>query len=128
MISLDGIELPDGLLWQADLNYCPIKQEGKPSITGRLVLNRGRMKDGRPIVLVGNDKAWVLLGQLKLISALRLIPKMMTLNYHGAEYSVRWDYADADHFVARPLVEHTDEPTDDDIYLLPLLKLIEVLS
>ncbi|WP_354624836.1 hypothetical protein [Psychromonas sp. MME2] len=127
MISLDGIELPDGLRWQADLNYCPIKQEGKPSITGRLVLNRGRMKDGRPIVLTSGN-AWAPYSKIKLLSALRLTPTMMQLSYHGTIYNVRWDYADAEHFVATPLVEHTDEPTDDDIYLLPLIKLIEVLD
>lgn len=128
MILLDGIELPEGLLWQGDLDYCPIKQEAKPAITGRLVLNRGRMKDGRPIVLTGNQSAWITLGKLKRISELRLIPKMMHLNYHGTTYQVRWDYAQDDHFNAKPLYEHIDVINDDDLYMLETLKLIEVLD
>jgi len=128
MILLDGIELPAGLLWQADLNYCAIKQEGKPSITGRMVLNRGRMKDGRPIVLVGNQNAWLTLGELKTISELRLIPKMMQLNYHGTTYNVRWDYGQADHFAYKQIHEHTDVIDDNDQLMLETIKLIEVLS
>ena len=127
MISLEGIELPDGLRWKEDLNYCPIKQESKISITGRLLLNRGQMKDGRPIVLASAN-AWAFYSKIKQISTLRLTPKMMELNYQGTVYNVRWDYADPEHFVAEPLVEHTDEPDDGDVYKLPLIKLIEVLE
>lgn len=128
MIILDGITLPSGLRWDADLDYCPIKQEAKTSITGRLILNRGRMQDGRPIVLTGNESAWLTLSEVKIISETRLIPALMSLNYHGKLYSVRWDYGQADHFVAKPLHEYADAESDDELYTLETLKLIEVLA
>ena len=128
MILLDGITLPSGLRWEADLDYCAIKQEAKPSITGRLILNRGKMQDGRPIVLVGNESAWLTLAEVKTLSETRLTPAMMALNYHGSLYNVRWDYGQADHFVAKPLHENADAESDDDIYTIETLKLIEVLE
>lgn len=128
MIKLNNITLPDGLRWDADLDYCPIKQESKTSITGKIILNRARMKDGRPIVLVGNSHAWVTLAEANQISALRLTPELMELNYHGTLYNVRWDYGDDFHFVAKPLFDHDEALNDDDIYTLDSIKLIEVLD
>lgn len=128
MIILDGITLPSGLRWDADLDYCPIKQSAKTSITGRVILNRARMQDGRPIVLTGNESAWLTLAEVKTLSETRLIPVMMELNYHGKLYSVRWDYGQADHFVAKPLHEYADAESDDELYTLETLKLIEVLA
>ncbi|WP_417698100.1 hypothetical protein [Psychromonas sp.] len=128
MISLNAIELPSGLRWQSDFNYCPIKQESKTSITGRLILNRGKMLDGRPIVLVGGGNAWLTLAEVKAISELRLTPTVMELNYHGTIFNVRWDYGDDAHFVATPLFEHSDAESDDDQYTLDSIKLFEVLD
>lgn len=128
MITLDGIPLPDGLRWHADTNYCPIKQTSKTSITGRVILNRARMKDGRPIVLQGNSNAWLTLEASNAISALRLTPSLMSLNYHGTTYQVRWDYGDEAHFVSTPLFEHDEAPIDSDLYALETIKLIEVLD
>ncbi|MEG3753088.1 hypothetical protein [Psychromonas arctica] len=128
MISLNAIELPSGLRWLANLSYCPIKQESRTSITGRLILNRGKMLDGRPIVLVGNSNAWLTLAKVKEISELRLTPTLMELNYHGTTYKVRWDYGDESHFVATPLFDNSDAESDDDEYTLDTIKLIEVLE
>ncbi|MDN2661852.1 hypothetical protein OW492_00505 [Psychromonas sp. 14N.309.X.WAT.B.A12] len=128
MISLNAIELPSGLRWQSDFNYCPIKQESKTSITGRVILNRGKMFDGRPVVLVGNGNAWLTLAEVKTISSLRLTPAVMELNYHGTTYNVRWDYGDESHFVATPLFDKSDAENDGDQYTLETIKLIEVLE
>jgi len=128
MITLNDITLPSGLRWEADLDYCAIKQEKKTSITGRLILSRGKMKEGRPIVLQGNGNAWLTLAEAITISNLRLTPEIMTLNYHGTTFNVRWDYGDTEHFVATPLFDTEDAESDDDQYTLETLKLIEVLD
>ena len=128
MITLNDITLPCGLRWEADLDYCAIKQESKTSITGRLILSRGEMKEGRPIVLQGNGNAWLTLAEATTISNLRLTPQVMALNYHGSTFNVRWDYGDAEHFVATPLFDTEDAEGDDDQYTLETLKLIEVLD
>jgi hypothetical protein len=128
MITLNNITLPEGLRWESNLSYCAIKQESQTSITGRLILSRGKMKEGRPISLTGNGNAWLTLAEANQISALRLSPELMEFNYHGLVYNVRWDYGDADHFICTPLFDNADAESDDDKYTLETLKLIEVLD
>ncbi|PKF60615.1 hypothetical protein CW745_13875 [Psychromonas sp. psych-6C06] len=128
MIKLNGITLPDGLLWPNKTDYCPIKQQNHIAITGKTLLLRGRLIDGRPIHLVGNGHAWLSLAQVNAISQTRLTPALLTLDFHGELFNVRWDYSQADHFTAKHLHQNDADQSDDAEYTLETLKLIEVLD
>lgn len=128
MITLNDIELPDGLVWPGQTDYCAIKQQNEPSITGVMILSRGRMQDGRPITLVGNGNAWTTKKVAIEIGETRINPALLSLNYNGKTFKVRWDYSQSDHFVAKHLHDNDDEQTDDTPFIIETIKLIEVLD
>ena len=124
-MKLNGVVLPPGLVWK-DLDYCKIKQTESESVTGKTVIQRGTMQDGRPITLEGGERAWLKRSDAETISALRLNLDPLTLDYHGTEYKVRFVLSDSAHFVTRGVFDdlRMDEP--ETMCTIRLMKLIEV--
>lgn len=128
MMTLNGIALPDGLVWR-DLDYCAIKQDAKKSITGRTLLLRGREKDGRPITLTGTEQtAWLTRAQAVALSGLRTELDRLTFVVNGATYMVRFALHESDHFVVKPLWPDAPADQESDMYYIETIKLIEVLE
>lgn len=126
-ITLAGIELPDDLDWQDEYGgWSPVKREHTEGGTGKLIIQCGLRKDGRPITLAstsqGTTGAWCKRSVVEQIRSKLTETGVMPLNIHGREFSVVW--SDADPFSAEQIVRVAD-PDDDDYYAI-LLKLIEV--
>ncbi len=59
-MTLDGIELPDDLLWVDEFDWNPVAQDIDRSLTGALMIQEQAKLYGRPITLTGGDEAgWV---------------------------------------------------------------------
>ncbi len=56
-MTLDGIELPDDLLWVDEFDWNPVAQDIERSLTGALMVQEQAKLYGRPITLTGGDEA-----------------------------------------------------------------------
>ena len=125
--SLAGIELPDDLDWQDEYGgWSPIKREHTEGGTGKLIIQFGQRKEGRPITLAstsqGSTGAWCKRSVVEQIRAKLSETEVMPLILRGVEHSVTW--APESPFTAEQLFRIAD-PDGDDYYTI-LLKLIEV--
>lgn len=125
MITLNGVVLPPGLVWK-DLDYCKLKQSEHEGVTGKTVIQRGTMQDGRPITLESDGRAWLKRTEAETISALRVELDPLTLNYHGTEYKVRFVLSDASHFVTRGVFDELRMDEPETMCAITTMKLIEV--
>ena len=127
MITLDGLPLPKGLFFRDDIAYTSIKQKNIESTTGKTIILRGTVIDGRPIVLTGTSTSNTLTRlQLKEIASKRGALDPMDLVINGTTYTVHFDLSQSDHFVALPLWGDTTATDDDSPYYIQQLKFIEI--
>lgn len=126
MITLDGLPLPNGLFFRDDISYTSIKQKNIESSTGRTIILRGTVFDGRPIVLTGTSESNTLTRlELQAIANKRGALEPMDLVIHGVTYTVFFDLSKPDHFVALPLWDDTTSIDDDSPYYFQTLIFIE---
>lgn len=127
MITLDGLPLPKGLFFRDDIAYTNIKQKNIESTTGKMIIMRGSVIDGRPIELTGNAESNSLTRlELQQIANKRGALEPMDLVVHGVTYTVLFDLAKSDHFVAKPLWGDTSSKSDDSLYYFEKLIFIEI--
>ena len=127
MITLDGLPLPKGLFFRDDIAYTKIKQKNIESTTGKTIILRGTAIDGRVIILTGTAESNTLTRlQVKEIASKRGALDPMDLVIHGTTYTVHFDLAQDDHFVALPLWDDTTAMDDDSPYYIQQLKFIEI--
>ncbi len=93
MITLDSITLPSDLLWENEFDSKPIEQSSERGLDGTLLLQHGTLINGRSIVLTGAGDSWVTRSVVEAIEAKKQTNPLMTLSYHGTDYSVMFDYA-----------------------------------
>lgn len=131
MITLsDGgtpIELPDGLHWQDEHNWQPVGATFTRGLTGKPIIQTQQSVTGRPITLVpfGDDAAWWTRAQLATLDAWLADPEqVLTLNFMGTEYTVRFRHYDAPAVEAKPVMFYSD-PTETN-FIQPTLKLVTV--
>lgn len=125
--SLAGIELPDDLDWQDEYGgWSPIKREHTEGSTGKVIIQCGQRKEGRPITLAstsqGSTGAWCKRSVVEQIRAKLSETGVMLLVYRGQTFHVVW--APDSPFSAEQLIRITD-PDDEDFYTITL-KLITV--
>ena len=129
MNTLNGIELPKGLFWHDSYDYVSIKQVNHKSITGRTLIFRSSLQDGRPINLTGTETSnSITQTQVKALSALRGEVDTLTLVFNGNEYKVNFDFADQGHFKVSPLWNDTNSKENESLWYITSIKLIEVLK
>lgn len=129
MITLNGITLSKGLFWHDSFDFVPIKQVNKNSVTGRVLLMRSRIQDGRKINLTGTETSNQLKrSDVQLISDMRGSDEPLTLVYHGNTYLVRFDLQDAKNLDVAPLWNDTTAHLPDSMWYVRSIKLIEVLE
>ena len=80
-MTLDGIELPDDLLWVDEFDWNPVAQDIERSLTGALMVQEQVKLYGRPITLTGGDEAgWVTrVTILELMALVETPNRVMTL-------------------------------------------------
>ena len=119
MITLNGIQLPDQLVWEDEFAWSPANQQITNTLTGALFIQESEA-GGRPISLVHSDKAWIRRATLSQIKDMEAqLGLLMPLQLHdGRQFTVvfRRDPAGV---VAEPVVEYAD-PDDADLYTISL--------
>ncbi len=113
-VTLNGLLLPDDLVWRDEFDWSPVEQVVTPTLSGALLVEETATPEGRPITLVGHaPRATVLL--LKALEA--QVAQLMTLTLlDGQQREVVWRRPGV---VAIPLIEMAD-PEAGEPYALTL--------
>ncbi|MNV78610.1 hypothetical protein D3C71_1721070 [compost metagenome] len=53
-VTLNGLLLPDDLIWRDEFDWAPVEQVVTPTLTGALLVEETDKPEGRPITLVGH--------------------------------------------------------------------------
>ncbi len=125
MITLDGLQLPDNLIWQDELDWTPVAGSYKYTLQGRLILFAvARNNDaGRPITLGGG--VWVRRSLLLTLSEWAAEPyRRMELRLHdGVSRSVFWRVGEMP-ISAVPVIGSLADPRGETMYSLDALRLM----
>lgn len=125
-ITLDALTLPPDLLWQDEFAWTRTSGSAQRTVSGRLVSMAAAAPgdSGRPITL-GNDHAWILRSDLKVLQEWAGFPgREMLLTLHdGASFLVLFRHWDAPIMETAPVVDYAD-PDDATLYRLQALKLV----
>ncbi|MBB1074469.1 hypothetical protein HUU62_08605 [Rhodoferax sp. 4810] len=83
-ITLNDLELPNGLRWIDEYTWTPVVQNAEYSLTGAMVIEEAIKLAGRPMTLLGGDRfAWIRRSALNQLKALLDIPTpSLTLTLH----------------------------------------------
>lgn len=113
-VTLNGLLLPDDLIWRDEFEWAPVEQVVTPTLTGALLVEETPKPEGRPITLVGHcPRATVL--SLKALEA--QVAQLLTLTLlDGLQREVFWRRPGV---VATPLIEMAD-PEAGEPYALTL--------
>lgn len=113
-VTLNGLLLPDDLIWRDEFDWAPVEQVVTPTLTGALLVEETPKPEGRPITLVGHcPRATVL--SLKVLEA--QVAQLLTLTLlDGVQREVFWRRPGV---VATPLIEMAD-PEAGEPYALTL--------
>lgn len=115
-MRLATIELDDDFQWVNEFDHNPIQQSIEYSLTGALLVQEGRMLQGRKIELRSNGGVWTPLSVVRQLEALRDQPSqpMELVLADGRELSVIWDRVGPP-LSAEPILRET-YPDQDSMY------------
>ncbi|MFZ2452578.1 MAG: hypothetical protein WAW36_18885 [Methylovulum miyakonense] len=118
-VLLDGIGLPDDLVWVDQYTWSPVKQALSIAVDGSLIIESAAQLAGRPMTLAGGQEhAWVTKATVDALQAKLYQPALeMELNWHGDMYNVIFTQPDG--VAAQPIVDYAD-PADTDFYAVTL--------
>jgi hypothetical protein len=121
VITLDGISLPEDLLWTDEYQWSPVQQTVDVALNGSLIVQESAQQGGRPITLAGDSQsAWVTKATLELLRAKAEQAGLeMTLDYHGTTYQVIFRRDRVAPIDARQVVGFAN-PQSDDYYMLTI--------
>ncbi|HDZ8927738.1 TPA: hypothetical protein RUX58_002460 [Aeromonas dhakensis] len=113
-VTLNGLQLPDDLIWRDEFDWAPVEQVVTPTLSGALLVEETAKPEGRPITLVGHcPRATVL--SVKALEA--QVAQLMTLTLlDGLQREVFWRRPGV---VVTPLIEMAD-PEAGEPYALTL--------
>lgn len=119
MVYLDGIALPEDLIWVDQYAWSPVKQSVSVAVDGSLIIESAAQLAGRPMTLAGGqDSAWITKAALDVLQAKLYQPALeMALDWHGDTYTVV--FVQPDGIAAQPIVGYA-VPDDDDFYVVTL--------
>lgn len=89
-ITLGAHALPDGLVWQDETEWTPVRQSVQHTLSGALVLEEAQLQAGRPITLIGGRQggtSWAWMARADLLalqSDLESPGATLTLTLHDA--------------------------------------------
>lgn len=118
----DVLNLPDDFIWADEFDFNPVAANASYGIDGSLFIDEGVRLAGQPMTLDGSH-LWVPRSTVITLQAWRALPNQtFTLNYRGANHTVRMDHARGA-FAASPVTAYGDpESTDDYTLTLRFLK------
>ncbi|MDI6750485.1 MAG: hypothetical protein QMD73_09950 [Rhodocyclaceae bacterium] len=121
MIFLDGIRLPDGLLWSDEFSAGRVAQSVRHALDGSVVVFHAPLQAGIPITLESeSDVGWLTRAQVEAVALRASSPGgVYTLSLRGQTYRVMFRHQDAPAFEARPIINVAD-PQPGDFYLATL--------
>ncbi len=116
--SLDGISLPDGLVWTDEFAHAAVAQSVKRALDGSLVVFYGGIPSGREITLASEpDAGWFTREQVEAIELRARSPgAVLPLMLRGQSWLVMFRYHQAPAFEATPLIPRVN-PAPGDFYL-----------
>lgn len=125
-ITLDGITLPDDLVWSDEHNWSPVRQSIDKSLNGALIVQESAQLKGKFITLVGDQTVWVTKATLELLEVKANTPNLtMSLDYWGTVVNVIFlRSGDKSPIQSKQIVELAN-PDNDHIYSI-VIKLMEV--
>lgn len=123
MITLEGIELPEDLVWSDKYQWIPVTTvEATNSLSGALILTQKTRTSGRTITLTGTQtSAWIkksVIDQLYVLAS--VIDNELTLDLHGTEYTVKFFDVGGDAISVTDLIESHPLPPEDWNYQIEL--------
>ena len=94
-ITLNGIELPSGMLWSNEFSEQLVSQNTQRTLSGSTVIFHGKRTNGIPITLAsGTDYGWT---KRSIVVQLKELVKQAGLVMHllikGESYNVVFDHA-----------------------------------
>ncbi len=120
-ITLNGITLPNQLLWLDEFDWLPVAHSSERSLTGKLLIEEAPLIKGRPITLEGD---WATRDIVEQLYALAGQPgQSRTLDLHGRTFTVMFRQSEQP-ISAVPIKPH-DVPGPNDYYQITL-RLTEV--
>lgn len=121
-----SLTLPDDLMWSDRHSWSPVSQTVETSITGASIIDSGEKLAQRPITLAGDDShAWIDYATVQTLKTWATIAGcQLTLNIHGATYSVVFRHHEAPALDLQPIVDYATPDTQD--WFTGQLKFMEV--
>ena len=121
MASIDGVHLPDNLIWVDEFSTTQVAASHTRSLTGALIVQTSLKLAGRSIVLDGQAGGWVTHTQL---TALRLLlevnpDKTFILDYRGITQDVIQNASTGPALTSTAIVDY-ETPTAEDYYWINL--------
>jgi hypothetical protein len=116
--SLDGVPLPDGLVWTDEFANAAVAQSVKRALDGSLVVFYGGIQSGTQITLTSEpDAGWFTREQVEAIELRARSPgAMYPLTLRGQSSLVMFRHHEAPAFEATPLISRPN-PAPGDFYL-----------
>ena len=123
-LTLNGLALPDDLLWSDKYDWTPTEQTETRTLTGALIIETAQKQGGRPITLTGSeDSGWATKIQVDAVFAMLSITTPMVLTLQdGTTFNVTFRNKDQNPIQAKPILAYQVQE-DDDPYSL-VIKLI----
>lgn len=121
MIRLDGLQLPDGLVWTDEFAAQAVSQTVRRALDGSLVVFYGQTSGGLPITLESEpDAGWMTRAQVEAVKLLADSPGgVFLLELRGQTWQVMFRHQDPPAFEAKPLIPLAN-PQPGDFYLATL--------
>lgn len=114
-VGLDGVPLPNDLIWVDEFDWNPIKQNQTRSLSGALIIETGIKKGGRQITLQGGKNYGLATREKVKVLQTKLSKSNMSLTlYDGQAFIVNLKQIEA-----KPLIDYST-PLDSDLYTLQL--------
>lgn len=137
MITLDGVQLPDGLVWADETAWTPVVQSVAYTLSGAVVVEETTKQTGRPITLEGGRSgrtSWAWMprsNMLSLRSLLNAPEQTLTLALHdGRSFTVVARHDADGPMKARALPAIGEKapanPSSDHNYVIHTLRFLEV--
>lgn len=119
-ITLNGLDLPNDLVWVNEFEYSPTAQQHKRTLNGALIINENVKINGRTITLDSVGVVWLSRAVVVSIKVLSdELNGVFDLVYHGASFKVRFDKTSNSSINAVPVLDCSD-PSDAAPYKVTL--------
>lgn len=117
---LDGLTLPEGLIWVNEFDWTPIEQNQTRSVTGANIIQSGVKTEGRSIILEGGESAaWInRQGLISLQNKLSNDAVMVLTLEDSTNVNVKFDH-ERTPLLADPIIEY-QLPDNEDPYTLTI--------